>query len=427
MGAHADRPLHPREAGGEGPDARRRRRPADADPPGLLRPDRPAADARGGRRVRRRRVARRLREGGRPAARQRRTTASGGAGTGSTSPATPRATATSSTTTAPSAWHYRDFVIRALQRRHAVRPVRPRAARRRRARAGRRRRRAPRPASSWPGRSPRQITAKTTSSRIALRPARRHGRRRVGSVHARPDGRLRPLPRPQVRPDPAGRLLPPGRRFADTDAAELKLDPDPEVQGGRRRRGRPSTRRSWRRGTKFGGRSLPGRVEQWEKERHEADLSAAWLVLDADGPTTRSANAGRTTLRQRDDGSLLAGQPRPGASRTRSSRTRLKEITGLRLEALADPSLPKRGPGVATDGNFLLTRMEVTAAPLDRQGRSRSVKLKPIGDRRGQGRAAAPTADDNGRRPAGRRSRRRDQAAAFELREARSGSRAARS
>ena len=55
------------EAAGLAPVARRRQ--ADADPPGHLRPDRPAADARGGRRLPRRRVARRLRAGRRPAAR----------------------------------------------------------------------------------------------------------------------------------------------------------------------------------------------------------------------------------------------------------------------------------------------------------------------------------------------------------------------
>ena len=47
-----------------------RGRPAHADPPGDVRPARPAADAGGGRGVRRRRVARRLREAHRPAAGQ---------------------------------------------------------------------------------------------------------------------------------------------------------------------------------------------------------------------------------------------------------------------------------------------------------------------------------------------------------------------
>ena len=54
------------EARGLRPGARRR--PGHARPPALLRPDRPAADARGDRRVRRRPVAGRLRAAGRPAA-----------------------------------------------------------------------------------------------------------------------------------------------------------------------------------------------------------------------------------------------------------------------------------------------------------------------------------------------------------------------
>ncbi len=56
-----------------------------------------------------------------------------GAGTGSTSPTTATPTATTRTSAATNAWPYRDYVIRVLQRRQAVRPVRPRAARRRRA------------------------------------------------------------------------------------------------------------------------------------------------------------------------------------------------------------------------------------------------------------------------------------------------------
>ncbi len=59
--------------------------------------DRPAADARGGRRLPGRRLARRLREEWSIACSPRRTTASAGRGTGSTSCATPRPTATSAT------------------------------------------------------------------------------------------------------------------------------------------------------------------------------------------------------------------------------------------------------------------------------------------------------------------------------------------
>ena len=96
-----DRCVRPGEAAGEGAGAVARGRPADADPPALLRPDRPAADARGGRRVRRRPGPRRLREAGRPPARPARTTASAGPGTGSTSSTTATRTATTRTSRGP--------------------------------------------------------------------------------------------------------------------------------------------------------------------------------------------------------------------------------------------------------------------------------------------------------------------------------------
>ena len=67
----------------------RARRPAHADPPGHLRPDRPAADARGDRRVPRRQFARTRSRGSSTACWPRRATASAGAGTGSTSSAMP--------------------------------------------------------------------------------------------------------------------------------------------------------------------------------------------------------------------------------------------------------------------------------------------------------------------------------------------------
>ncbi len=44
------------------------------------------------------------------------------------------------------------------------------------------------------------------------------------------------------------------------------------------------------------------------------------------------------------------------------AETDLTDITGIRLEALTDDKLPRKGPGRAPDGNFVLTELEVSAA-----------------------------------------------------------------
>ena len=87
------------------------RRPADAAPPGHVRPDRPAADARGDRRLPRRRRRPTPSPGWSTGCSPRRITASAGAGTGWTSPATPTPPATTPTTRSPRSYRYRDYII----------------------------------------------------------------------------------------------------------------------------------------------------------------------------------------------------------------------------------------------------------------------------------------------------------------------------
>ena len=102
LGAQPDRPLHPRPARGGGAVALARGRPGHPPPPAQPRPDRPAADARGGGRLPRRHERRTPTSRPSTACWPRRTTASAGAGTGSTPPATPTPTATRRTSRATS-------------------------------------------------------------------------------------------------------------------------------------------------------------------------------------------------------------------------------------------------------------------------------------------------------------------------------------
>ena len=60
---------------------------------------------------------------------------------------------------------------------------------------------------------------------------------------------------------------------------------------------------------------------------------------------------------------------------TISAETELTGITGLRLEVLTDSRLPNKGPGRATDGNFVLNELELTAAPKADPKQAKPVKL----------------------------------------------------
>src|SRR3989304_5024033 len=61
--------------------------------------------------------------------------------------------------------------------------------------------------------------------------------------------------------------------------------------------------------------------------------------------------------------------------------TELTGITGIRLEALPDSSLPSNGPGRVFNGNFALNEFRVTAAPKDHPTNAAPVALKnPVAD-----------------------------------------------
>src|SRR5579863_792383 len=77
-------------------------------------------------------------------------------------------------------------------------------------------------------------------------------------------------------------------------------------------------------------------------------------------------SAGGASLKLLDDGSVLAGGKNPNADTyVLQARTDRTGITGVRIEALSDPSLPEGGPGRDPEGNFFLSDFEVEASPAD--------------------------------------------------------------
>jgi mono/diheme cytochrome c family protein len=102
------------------------------------------------------------------------------------------------------------------------------------------------------------------------------------------------------------------------------------------------------------GPEIDAQQPAWEARHRRA--AAAWTTL-----TPASSKAEAATLATQPDGSVLAS----GAHRS-PERYQLEvtlpagSLSGLRLEALPDPSLPKGGPGRDHYGNFVLTGFAVT-------------------------------------------------------------------
>lgn len=86
----------------------------------------------------------------------------------------------------------------------------------------------------------------------------------------------------------------------------------------------------------------------------------AWQILD---DLDLRSQGGALFLRQPDGSFLATGNIPARDEYTFRATTKLQHITGLRLDALADPSLPQGGPGRAANGNFALSKITLRVAP----------------------------------------------------------------
>ncbi|MGE5191880.1 MAG: PSD1 and planctomycete cytochrome C domain-containing protein [Deltaproteobacteria bacterium] len=127
---------------------------------------------------------------------------------------------------------------------------------------------------------------------------------------------------------------------------------------------------------KFETEQIPGRLAAWEKESGARAAEAPWIVLD---PQTLKSEGG-ATLTKLPDGSILAGGTNPQFDTyTFAVPTSLTGITAVRVEALADPSLVKGGPGRAANGNFDLTDFRLAIAPKATPARGGRGTDQPVG------------------------------------------------
>jgi WD40 repeat protein/mono/diheme cytochrome c family protein len=101
--------------------------------------------------------------------------------------------------------------------------------------------------------------------------------------------------------------------------------------------------------------ALSKKAESWGADKP----SVEWHPLRADSATS----TGPLKLTPQADRSIVASGKADKAVYTVTFPTTLKNITGFRLEALSDPSLPGNGPGLPPNGNFVVTEFEIKVAP----------------------------------------------------------------
>ncbi len=108
-------------------------------------------------------------------------------------------------------------------------------------------------------------------------------------------------------------------------------------------------------------KSKPNRQAQWEKTIQVAatkEPAAEWKPLVA----TELHAEGGAELKRLEDKSIFAGPGAPMETYTVTFPPTDAPVAALRLRVLTHESLPKNGPGRATNGNFVLSRVEVLSA-----------------------------------------------------------------
>ncbi len=120
--------------------------------------------------------------------------------------------------------------------------------------------------------------------------------------------------------------------------------------------------------------ALNAEIKKWQSQLND-DSDAAmqrqsvWeqSILDAEKQwqplhPERAASSGGSTLTVLADNSVLASGTNPEVDTyTIEAKTSLKTITGIRLEALPDPSLPRGGPGRDYYGNLMIRDVNIEA------------------------------------------------------------------
>jgi hypothetical protein len=114
-------------------------------------------------------------------------------------------------------------------------------------------------------------------------------------------------------------------------------------------------------------------LDAFETGLNFVDRGQAWVALEP----AEMKSAGGATFTKLDDGSIrVGGKNAERETYTIVARVDRPGIAAVRLEALADDPLVKKGPGRAANGNFDLTDFRLKAGPVDGSKPAEVVPLK---------------------------------------------------
>ena len=150
--------------------------------------------------------------------------------------------------------------------------------------------------------------------------------------------------------------------FTTTVRSDVEMDLDPKATAHAKKEFASRHQPLVDRLAAYETKELPAKFQAWEQTRSPtATTDAGWLLVDF----KETLSKGGATFKRLADGSLLATGTNPDFDTyTFVAETKVSAITGFRLEALADPSMVKSGPGRATNGNFDLTNITLDVQSL---------------------------------------------------------------
>ncbi|MBA4020376.1 MAG: hypothetical protein C0483_24710 [Pirellula sp.] len=113
-------------------------------------------------------------------------------------------------------------------------------------------------------------------------------------------------------------------------------------------------------------------LKKWLESKATPDVDADWVVLKP----TKTAAPGVVMFDVQGDGTVQArGTQFFALNYTLDAETTLRDIRALRLEALHDDALPHGGPGMTADGGFHLSNVKLQATPREGKGAPTDVKF----------------------------------------------------